>query len=361
VSKTVVLMHSILLMCAAFMIKTNVALLPLSREKIEETSIMTYIRLRWCYAIEGLKGENGMQILLSRKSKVTIAVLMLLSLYACASMTILVNAATAIKDPTVYVNGEGSVEITWKSGKSQTFSSTAYASLGGVDTVAFIPDHGWHIDAVLIDGNLQEILDEDGFRLIDVRIKNMISVTFLENGGVDDVELGTSVEAYPDPYVALIFDNVLVNGFVYAYTTGLQPPDAKGESWDVQTDAVFDQSVIVILVLNLADLGGSDPTALRMLRTENELARADVNFDGMVDGTDVSIVANANPSALGDPTYDPILDLNDNGVIDDEDVNIVNNYIGESVWEDITLQVVVDDDLVYVYGITDHFSIFGVK
>lgn len=81
-----------------------------------------------------------------------------------------------------------------------------------------------------------------------------------------------------------------------------------------------------------------------------------------MDGTDVSIVANANPSQNGSLGYDSRLDMNSDGVIDDLDVNIVNNYIGESVWEDITLQVVVDYDLgyVYVYGVTDHFTIFGV-
>jgi hypothetical protein len=310
-----------------------------------------------------LKGENEMKILPSRKSAVTTAFLMLLLLQTFASLTILVNAATVTKDPTVYINGSGSVEITWKSGKSQTFSSNTYANLGGLDAVSFIPNHGWHIDAIFIDGNPQVISDEDGFSFTNVRAKNMISVTFLENGGVDDVDLGANVGAYPDPSVGLIFDNVLAEGYVYAYTIGFayaQPPNAKGESWDIQTDAIFNQNVIVVLVLNLSDLGGSDPQALRLWRTEDELARCDVNLDGKVDGTDVSIVANANPSKLGDPNYDPKLDLNFDGVINDLDVNIVNNYIGELVWKDITLQVVVDNGLVYVYGITDHFSIFGV-
>jgi len=301
-----------------------------------------------------------MKILLSKEIIGTIALLMLLSLSAVGGMTILVNAVV-IKDPTVYVTGSGSVELTWKSGKSQTYSSDAYANFGGLDTVTIIPNHGWHIDAVLIDGNLQGILDEDGFSLIDIQAKIMISVTFLENGGEDDVETGLYVEAYPDPDVGLIFVNVEIEGWAYAYTIGLQPPDAKCESWNIHTTATFDGDVTVILVCNLADLpDGFDPYSLKLLRTEVELARADVNLDGMVDGTDVSIVGNANPSEPGSPNWDPRLDLNNNGVIDNEDVNIVNNYNNQSVWEDITLQVVVDKDLVYVYGLTDRFSIFGV-
>ncbi len=301
-----------------------------------------------------------MKILLPKGSIAKIALLMLLSLSAVASMTLLVNAV-AIKDPTVYVTGSGSVELTWKSGKSQTYSSDAYANLGGLDTVAIIPNHGWHIDVVLIDGNSQGILDEDGFSLINVQAKCTVSVTFLENGGEDDVEIGSNVEAYPDPAVGLIFANVEGEGWAYAYTIGLQPPDAKGESWDIQTTATFDGDVTVILVCNRADLpDGFDPYNLRLLRTEVELARADINLDGKVDGTDVSIVANANPSEPDSPHWDPKLDLNNDGLINDEDVNIVNNYICESVWEDITLRVIVDDDLVYVYGLTDHLSLFTI-
>lgn len=300
-----------------------------------------------------------MKILLSKKSVPTIALLMLLSLSAVASMAVFVNAA--VKADTVFIDGSGSVKLTWKSGKTETYSSDAYANLAGLDTVTIIPDHGWNITAVRIDGIEQGILDEDGFSLINVRAKSMISVTFMENGGVDDVDLGDASEAYPDPHVGLIFTSVVGEGWAYASPTELQPPNAKGESWDIKTTAVFVGDVVVILVLNLADLPeGVDPYSLRLLRTEEELARSDVNLDGVVDGTDVSIVANANPSKIDDLKYDPRLDLDNDGDIDDEDVNIVNNYIGQSVWEDITLKVIVANGLVYVYGSTDHFSVFGV-
>ncbi len=300
-----------------------------------------------------------MKILLSKKSVPTIALLMLLSLSAVASMAVFVNAA--VKADTVFIDGSGSVKLTWKSGKTETYSSDAYANLAGLDTVTIIPDHGWNITAVRIDGIEQGILDEDGFSLINVRAKSMISVTFMENGGVDDVDLGDASEAYPDPHVGLIFTSVVSEGWAYASPTELQPPNAKGESWDIKTTAVFVGDVVVILVLNLADLPeGVDPYSLRLLRTEEELARSDVNLDGVVDGTDVSIVANANPSKIGDLKYDPRLDLDNDGDIDDKDVNIVNNYIGQSVWEDITLKVIVANGLVYVYGSTDHFSVFGV-
>jgi len=304
-----------------------------------------------------------MRILFCRKSMITISLLTLLSLYALGNVTFLVNADTATKEPTLYFNGAGSVQITWKSGKTQTYSSTTYVNFAGVYSITIIPNHGWHIDAVLLDGSPQAILDEDGFSIINLRVKNIISVTFVVNGGVDDVALGSNVETYPDPYVALIFSDVLVNGFAYAYIVEFayaQPPNAVGNSWDITTDAVFTQSVTVILILNLTDLGGSDPATLRLLRTEPELARADVNSDGKVDGTDVSTVAYANPSRIHDSRYDPRLDMNNDGAINDVDVNIVNNYNGQSVWQDITSQVVVSNDFVYVYGLTDRLSMFGV-
>lgn len=298
---------------------------------------------------------------LTPKESIASALLLMISLSALAGMTASVSAA-AIKDPTIYITGSGSIELTWKSGTSQTFSSNGYANLGGLYSAAITPTHGWHIIEVLIDGNPQVIADEDGFSLINLKAKNMISVTFLENPGVDDVETGSNVEAYPDPYVGLIFDNVLTAGDAYAYTIGLQPPpSAISDLWDIQTDALFDQSILIILTINLVD-AGSDPTTLTMLRTEYSLARADVNLDGVVNGDDVSIIANVNPSELGDPDYDPRLDLDDNNEINDVDVNMANNYIGEIVWEDITLKVVVDYDLglVYVYGVTDHLSLFGI-
>jgi hypothetical protein len=300
-----------------------------------------------------------MKILLSKGSIAKIALLILLSLNALAGMTILVDAATAIKDPTVFVDGSGSVELTWKSGKSENYSSNAYANLGGLDTVAIIPTHGWHIDSVLFDGNPEDIIDEDGFILIDVKVKREVSVTFQENGGVDDVDTGSNMPAYPDPGVALIFVNVTAEGYAYAYTIELQHRDQILESWDIQTNATFQDGVNVSLVFNLDDLLdlGIDPHNLALWKTEVVLG--DVNLDGIVDGTDVSIIANVNPDDPADPT----LDLNHDGIIDNEDVNIASHNVGEeSVWEQLQSEVFVDLDkrLVYVSGVTDDLSIFGV-
>lgn len=296
-----------------------------------------------------------MKTLQSKKPLVTITLLVLLSLNIAMAMTPIAKAAPAPKDPTVYINGDGSVEFTWKSGKSETFRNNTYTKLGGLETITITPDHGWHIDAVLIDGNPQGILDEDGYSLIEVQAKRVISITFVENGGIDDVDTGSNIATYPDPDVGLVFNNVFANGFAYAYIIGLQQYDQIGESWDIDTNASFDQNVIVYLVFQANDLpDGIDPLDLALWRTEVVLG--DVNFDGVVDGTDQSIVANANPD-----DYDPNLDLNNDGRVDDLDVTIVSHNHGlESVWEQLESWVLLEDNLVYVYGVTDHFSVFGV-
>jgi hypothetical protein len=287
------------------------------------------------------------------KEPVAIALLVLLSLNVFLLVTSGVNAAR-VKDPTVYINGDGSVELTWKS-KSATFRNNTHVNLGGLRSIAITPDHGWHIELVLFDGISQEILDEDGYSLIDIQVKRVISIAFLENGGVDDVESGTNIAAYPDPDVGLVFYNVFADGFAYAYLIGLQQYDQIGESWDIYTNATFVQNVTVYLVISINDLpDGILPDDLALWRTEVVLG--DVNLDGVVDGTDQSIVANANPN-----DYDSNLDLDNNGVIDDDDVNIVaHNHGLESIWEQLESWTHVEGNFVYVYGITDHFSVFGV-
>jgi len=329
---------------------------------------MVYIKYE-CYFIQEMKGENEMKTLLSKESAAIIALLMLLSLQAFASATMLVNAVPQ-KGPNVIIDGSGSVEITWKSSKSKTYCSTTYAKLTGLDNVAIIPNHGYHIDYIYINDILQVIVDEDGFSLVNVKDINTISVKFVDNGGEDDVNEGTNVEAYPDPDIGLIFDNVEEEGgWAYADTIELQYPGQKSLTWDIRTTAKGYEYVTVYLVLDLTELlllfPLIDPYGLELWITEFDILRLDFNLDGIIDGNDVSIVANANPSESGDSDYDPKLDLNPDGpdgVIDDEDVNIVNNYNGMSVWEDITTKVDVDYDLklVYVYGETEHFSIFGV-
>ncbi len=289
------------------------------------------------------------------KRSVASALLMLMSLHVVTGAALLAFASP-VKDPTVFVFGGGHVGLSWKSGRTQVVTSDTYAVFGGLESVTFTPDLGWHIDAVLIDGNPIVIVDEDGFSLVNVVVKDAITVVFIENGGVDDVETGTLIGTYPDPEVGLIFDAVLSEGFAYAYTTALQQTAQIGVSWDIQTTATFANNITIYLMLALTDLPeGMDPYNLTLWRTEVMLG--DVNLDGIVDDVDISIIANANPQ---DPAYSN-LDLNGDGVVNNEDVAIASHNIGlTSVWDQLESWVFVEGDLITVYGVTEHLSVFGV-
>ena len=290
-----------------------------------------------------------------RRSTVTFATLIVLLLSTAAWLFIPSCTAASVKSPTVCIAGSGTIELIWKSGKSVVYTSDVYVGLGGLESMILTPSRGWHIDALLVDGNPQVIVDEDGFSLTAFEVKRVISVAFLENGGVDDVDAGLGMGAYPDPDVGLLFSHVLTEGYAYAYVIGLQQPEQIGDSWDIQTTAAFDEGITVFLVCDRGDLPeGTDPYDLALWRTE--IVLGDVNLDGRVDGTDVSIIANANPN---DPN--PDLDLNGDGVINDADVVLASHNVGlESIWEPLESWVYIEDSLVYVFGITEHLSVFGV-
>ena len=78
----------------------------------------------------------------------------------------------------------------------------------------------------------------------------------------------------------------------------------------------------------------------------------------IVDGEDVSIVANAVNTNQQPGWYDPLLDINNDGFVDKEDIHVVNSYKG-TIIEDITDYV--DTNLNIIYGTTSHFSVFRCR
>jgi hypothetical protein len=75
----------------------------------------------------------------------------------------------------------------------------------------------------------------------------------------------------------------------------------------------------------------------------------------VVDGTDVSIVANAVKQGQW---YDPWLDINNDGFVNEDDVHIVNDNKGAFL-QDTT--VGVNTDLNIICGRAPWFSIFGAR
>jgi hypothetical protein len=58
---------------------------------------------------------------------------------------------------------------------------------------------------------------------------------------------------------------------------------------------------------------------------------ADLNLDGTVNILDISIVARAFASRLGDPLWNPIADLNEDGDIGILDISSVAKDFGKTV------------------------------
>ncbi len=95
-------------------------------------------------------------------------------------------------------------------------------------------------------------------------------------------------------------------------------------------------------------------TDLRLIQGDSiEAILSDVNRDQLVDGTDVSIVANAVKQAYW---YDPFLDINNDGFVNEADILIVNAHKG-TILKDITDGI--DTELNKIWGTADTTSFFG--
>ena len=81
---------------------------------------------------------------------------------------------------------------------------------------------------------------------------------------------------------------------------------------------------------------------------------SDVNADGVVDGDDVSDVANGiKTTSQSGAEYDPQWEVNRDGELTEDDVHVVNENKG-AILESLNFWVL--NDTLYVE--TDHFSIF---
>jgi hypothetical protein len=116
-----------------------------------------------------------------------------------------------------------------------------------------------------------------------------------------------------------------------------------------------------------------DPTGLTLQQQQNLRLYigdpVDFNGDGTVNGNDIAIMQNAIKSGTNLPVYD----VNHDGVVDKADLKIVKEFASHGLivnqglyglnqarlsWLDITTSV--DTTHYIVYGVTDHFSGFGV-
>jgi hypothetical protein len=174
--------------------------------------------------------------------------------------------------------------------------------------------------------------------------------------------------------INLIFDNVTTAGYLLPPTMTTQypppptsPPPTPGIGsvaaasssatsgffrvvWDVKVTAKFSGNVRIGI-----NYTGSAPTQL----WQTDIVPGDVNHDGKVNLCDLCIISKAIGFSPGNHKWNPNCDLNGDNKIDVKDMCIAIQHFGQtSVWTEITAKV--DSTTNTIWGVTDHFSLFGV-
>lgn len=188
------------------------------------------------------------------------------------------------------------------------------------------------------------------------------------------VRPGSNVTVFPDPKISLTFDHVTQAGFATATITTNYPPPPPleeepaataaassttstsgflGPVWNIKVTARFTGSVMV-------GIGYGETESVPSFMYQTDIIPSDVNFDGKVNSVDLCIIIKALGSSPRSPKWNPNCDLNGDHKVDLRDLCIATHNFGKrSAWTDITDHVDYANHI--IYGITDHFSIFGVR
>jgi hypothetical protein len=246
----------------------------------------------------------------------------------------------------------------------ETFTITAFAvGPGSIDpsgnvlvesgfdqAFAFTPEAGNHVSAIVVDGSYLSSFSSS-YTFHDVTADHTITV-FFSADGTASVPDGSGVTVFLASGAGLTFDDT--DGGI-ATADSEYYPIGGATAWEINVTFAFTGEVIVTLHYNDSGLSLTDEQNLRLIRGDSvEAIRSDINGDLEVDGTDVSIVANAVKQGYW---YDPLLDINNDGAVDETDLQRVNANKGAFL-EDITAGI--NTDLNIIWGITEQFSVFGV-
>ena len=259
---------------------------------------------------------------------------------------------------------------------------------GTVIEIIFDPDSGYHVSAII-----ETYFDENG-NVVDETYKtlyytNTESYSFTV---VSDMNIHIIFEVDGVAYVPPNSENVnvflssqvgiegIITGDHAAFFAGSNLLDMidliSGDDlvvWQIYTNITTDDGVVV--VLHYDDQLGTDESLLRIYKYPSLIG--DVNNDGVVNGEDVSIVANAVNTNQQPGWYDPFLDVNKDGYVDDADLHVINDNKGStinpsiwddiSLWEDVTAYdtdgnpiIDIENNLIYSVPLTD-FSIFRCR
>lgn len=248
--------------------------------------------------------------------------------------------------------------------------------------------HGLEIDVTKPDGNPDALAskDSDGFGIAhftytpsEVGTYHFKLVYPGEDIGIDSVYyLGSESSVHdvivqeepvpanvihPDPLVWLTFVQPIDPSAV-SLTKSTDPPlgvpplaGIITPYYDIKVTSCFSGKVQVCIQYDDTGLGGREST-LRMYRYDYLLG--DVNHDGKVDLKDLRAITIALATKTGDRRWNKNCDVNFDGKVDLKDLFAACLNLGKSSrWIDITTGI--DTTQNFIYGVTDRFSIFGVR
>lgn len=242
--------------------------------------------------------------------------------------------------------------------------------------IIFDPDSGYHVSTIIAT-----YVDEiDHVDYITLDLTNTESYSFIVEANMDihiifEVDGIAFVPAYSNNVNVFLSSEVGIEGIdTNQYISFFAGSDLLGKIdlfletdlvvWEINTNLTTNTGVVVVLRYDDTGLEESDELALRILKYPSLVG--DVNNDGVVNGKDDSIVANAVNTNQQPGWYDPFLDVNNDGYVDNEDLFIINQNKGNTInpldYEDVTAYVDTENNLIYSIPLTgDDFSIFRCR
>jgi len=225
-------------------------------------------------------------------------------------------------------------------------------------TFTFVPYEGYHVSTIKVEG-VDETVYAESYTFLGVTEDHTIHVDFSEDGTVyvpegpgthflDSVVSATVTSVTKDGVILgySVIDEVAEGMAIRLYVIGVDPEDPP---------TTPDGVVFAFLVPD-----GIDPYELTIIKGDSiEAVCSDVNNDAQVDGTDVSIVANA----IKFKKYYPWLDTNGDGELTEADIKIINENKG-TILEDVTDEPFCDPSgrwFVTTLPMMDDDPIFNVK
>ncbi|MEJ2271457.1 MAG: dockerin type I domain-containing protein, partial [Candidatus Bathyarchaeota archaeon] len=219
----------------------------------------------------------------------------------------------------------------------------------------FSADTGYHVSSIIVDGSYVNSYTAN-YTFYNVTADHSISVSFSKDGTAT-VPSGDDVSVFLSSGVGITFgstDGGLATGELEDF-----PEGSSVIVWELNYSATFSGGAQITLSYNDTGLTLEQEQNLHLISGESlEALYSDIDGNLVVDGTDVSIIANAVNTNQQPGWYDSHLDVNNDGIVDQQDIHIVNSYKG-TILEDITGYV--DTDLNIIYGTTSHFSVFRCR